>query len=58
MIGDSWQLRKYSLLGHWAVHCVESSQILAHMLNGKMKTGARKVGMDEREREQKTGGAG
>lgn len=23
MIGDSWQLRKYSLLGHWAVHCVE-----------------------------------
>lgn len=23
MIGDSWQLRKYSLLGHWAVHCAE-----------------------------------
>lgn len=23
MIGDSWQLRKHSLLGHWAVHSVE-----------------------------------
>lgn len=23
MIGDSWQLRKYSLLGHWAAHSAE-----------------------------------
>ena len=37
MIGDSWQLRKYSLLGHWAVHCVEPLQILAHMRNGKRR---------------------
>lgn len=37
MIGDSWQLCKYSLLGHWAVHCVVGPQILAHMQNGKVR---------------------
>lgn len=54
MIGDSWQLRKYSLLGHWAVHCVKPPYILAH----KQCKGAGEVGgggevrMSEQEQEE------
>lgn len=29
MIGDSWQLRKHSLLGHWAAHSCRAPRTLA-----------------------------
>lgn len=51
MIGDSWQLRKYSLLGHWAEHCVEPPRPWHTCRNGKKKRMARKVGVGEQEQE-------
>lgn len=35
MIGDSWQLRKHSLLGHWPVHSVEPPDPGAHASTGR-----------------------
>lgn len=60
MIGDSWQLRKYSLLGHWAAHSAEPP---GPWQNGRKKGrgeekrwGWRGVGWVEQE--LKSGGAG
>lgn len=55
MIGDSWQLRKHSLLGHWAVHSVEPPGPWRTGENGKRRR--RKVGVGEQEPEQKRRGA-
>lgn len=46
MIGDSWQLRKYSLLGHWAAHSAEPP--------GPWQNGRKKEGEERR----KGGGLG
>lgn len=37
MIGDSWQLRKHSLLGHWPVHSVEPPGPWRTCENGKRR---------------------
>lgn len=39
MIGDSWQLRKHSLLGHWAAHSAEPP---GPWQNGRMRRGGEK----------------
>lgn len=39
MIGDSWQLRKHSLLGHWAAHSAEPP---GPWQNGRKKRGGEK----------------
>lgn len=39
MIGDSWQLRKHSLLGHWAAHSAEPP---GPWQKGRMRRGGEK----------------
>lgn len=58
MIGDSWQLRKHSLLGHWPVHSVEPPGPWRTCENGKRgggKRGGGRWGWANKSRNRKDG---
>lgn len=55
MIGDSWQLRKHSLLGHWPVHSVEPPGPRHTCENGKRGGGRERWGWATKSRNRKDG---
>lgn len=58
MIGDSWQLHKYSLLGHWAVHCAEPPGPWHTCKVGRSRGGGGRWGWVNKTENRRGGGAG